>query len=60
MNTITIELCAEDRARLDAILAAMQNCCTPFPALNQVCTRSAIEEAPKEEPKVEAPKKNPK
>jgi hypothetical protein len=24
MNTITIELCAEDRARLDAILAALQ------------------------------------
>lgn len=25
MNTITIELCAEDRARLDAIIAALQS-----------------------------------
>ena len=25
MNTITIELCAEDRARLDKILAALEN-----------------------------------
>ena len=49
MNTITIELCAEDRARLDAILAELKNCSTPFPAPNQVCTRSAVEEAPKEE-----------
>lgn len=49
MNTITIELCAEDRARLDAILAELKNCSTPFPAPNQVCTRSAVDEATKEE-----------
>lgn len=32
MNTITIELCAEDRARLDNILAALQSSGTPFSA----------------------------
>lgn len=30
--TLTVELCAEDRARLDAILAALQAAGTPFPA----------------------------
>lgn len=28
--TLTVELCAEDRARLDAILAALQSVGTPF------------------------------
>lgn len=30
--TLTVELCAEDRARLDAIIAALQAAGTPFPA----------------------------
>ena len=32
MNTITIELCQEDRKRLDSILAALQSNDTPSPA----------------------------
>ena len=30
--TLTVELCAEDRARLDAIITALQNVGTPFQA----------------------------
>lgn len=29
---VTVELCTEDRGRLDAILAALQNAGTPYPA----------------------------
>lgn len=60
-NIITIELCAEDRARLDKIIAGLEN--TPN---CDSCVRSAItlaksaaqtatepQEAPKEEPKAE-------
>lgn len=32
MTRIEIELCQEDRARLDAILAALQTCGTPYSA----------------------------
>ena len=32
MNNITIEFCAEDRTRLDAIIAGLQAFGTPFPA----------------------------
>lgn len=48
MNTITIELCAEDRARLDRIAAALDNIGTPYAA------PAAIQEAP-EKPQ-DAPK----
>lgn len=44
MNHITIELCQEDRARLDAILAALQSCGTPYAATLE----STTEEAPVE------------
>ena len=42
MNHITIELCQEDRARLDAILSALQSCGTPYAATLE----STSEEAP--------------
>lgn len=48
MNTITIELCAEDRARLDRIAAALDNIGTPYTA------PEAVQKAP-QEPQ-EAPK----
>ena len=57
MNTITVtvELCAEDRARLDNILAAVQNIGTPYPAPKAIQEApKAIQEAP-EKPQ-EAPK----
>ena len=43
MNHITIELCREDRARLDAILAALQSCGTPYAV---TATKEQVEEAP--------------
>ena len=59
MNHITIELCAEDRARLDKILAALENHPNCGPCLETVKDLAdAIEaqpEAPKQE-EHEAPK----
>lgn len=41
---ITVQLCAEDRARLDAILAALQAAGTPFPApVAPVTAQAALE-----------------
>lgn len=50
MNTITIELCAEDRARLDNILEALQNknCTKCVQEVAQVL--SFPQEVPKNEP----------
>lgn len=41
--TLTVELCAEDRARLDAILTALQTVGTPFPVPE---VPQAVETAP--------------
>lgn len=61
MNTITIELCAEDRARIDAVIAALENrpnC--------EGCVKAALEmterakaEAPKAETEEETPTTTP-
>lgn len=62
MNNITIELCAEDRARLDNILEALQ--AMGGKALNIEVpkdTEKAVEpaESPKEQPKPATPKETP-
>lgn len=41
MNSITIELCAEDRARLDAILAALTNAGQNVPTAESQPTQEA-------------------
>lgn len=53
MNTIklTVELCAEDRARLDRIFSALESCGTPYSATLEAAVEP--QEAPKEEPKAE-------
>lgn len=59
MNTITIELCAEDRARLDAILEALTQSKPEAPkAEPEHPVSDPFPEAPTkaEEPKPEAPK----
>ena len=38
MNTITIELCAEDRARLDSLLAKLDRCIGEFIPSGEVHT----------------------
>ena len=45
MNAITIELCAEDRARLDAIIAGLQGQCSaaPVAAAATPATAPAVE-----------------
>lgn len=53
MNTITIELCTEDRARLDAILAALQKasprCDNCVKLVNDLCNaKDSAPEAPQE------------
>ena len=66
-NTITIELCAEDRARLDKIIEGLANtpkcdrCAKSVAETVAGITQSATEpqEAPKEEPKAET-KEEPK
>ena len=60
MNTITIELCAEDRARLDAILAALQdkpNCSGCVEAAVKLAKTGETKPQPVEqaEPEAEAP-----
>lgn len=47
--TVTVELCQEDRARLDAILAALQSCGTPY----AVAAAQEPQEAPAPEPEAE-------
>ena len=42
-NTITIELCAEDRARLDAIIEGLKG---------GLCNKTTTQDTPKEEPQV--------
>lgn len=56
MNHITIELCQEDRARLDAILTALQSCGTPYIVTAEKTQEEATVEAvqePQDEPAVE-------
>ena len=53
MNTITIELCAEDRARLDAILAALQKAPNCDKCVKDVAAALSTPQAPKNEPKNE-------
>lgn len=52
MNTITIELCTEDRARLDAILAALQKasprCDNCVRMVKDLCAQNDAPEAPQE------------
>ena len=55
MNHITIELCAEDRARLDKILAALENHPNCEPCLETVKDLADAVEAQPEEPKQEEP-----
>ena len=43
MNTITFELCAEDRARLDAIIEGLTG---------GLCNKTTAQDTPKEEPQV--------
>lgn len=55
MNTITIELCAEDRARLDNIIEALRGqaggcSCTKVEAPEQTAPAAAPEEPAPEEP----------
>lgn len=59
MNTITIQLCTEDRARLDNILAALQNLGgAPILSQEQPKTAEPIKTAPAaEKPQDEAPAK---
>ena len=52
MNHITIELCQEDRARLDAILVALQNCGTPY-AVTLESTSEGAPQLPAQEPQDE-------
>lgn len=61
MNNITIELCAEDRARFDNILEALQALGGKAPVVNTEevkATEKAAEpaESPKEQPKQATPK----
>lgn len=53
MNTITIELCAEDRARLDAILAALAKGPHCDKCVKDVAAALSTSQAPKNEPKNE-------
>ena len=56
MNHITIELCQEDRARLDAILVALQSCGTPYAATLESTSEEAPQlpaQEPQDEPVVE-------
>lgn len=53
MNTITIELCAEDRARLDAILAALEKGPHCDKCVKDVAAALTMPQAPKNEPKNE-------
>lgn len=55
---VTLELCAEDRTRLDRILAALENSGTPFAAPVAVEAKKPIEKAP-EEPKKAEPQPQP-
>ena len=55
MNHITIELCAEDRARLDKILAALENHPNCGPCLETVKNLADAIEAQPEAPKQEEP-----
>lgn len=50
MNNITIEFCAEDRARIDRLIAALEGAGTPY------AQPVAAETAPAEPVKVEMPK----
>lgn len=52
MNTITIELCAEDRARLDAILDALRGRTEAQKVKSETTPETATEKAP--EPTAEA------
>lgn len=59
MNTITIELCTEDRARLDAILDALQKasprCDNCVKLVNDLCAAKGSTPAPAEAPAVQEP-----
>ena len=55
MNHITIELCAEDRARLDKILTALENHPNCEPCLETVKDLADAIEAQPEAPKQEEP-----
>lgn len=59
MNTITIELCAEDRARLDAILEALRGprCAAEGSQAKAEPEHPVADPFPEEPPKEEAPKK---
>lgn len=55
MNIITFELCAEDRARLDRLAAALEGMRIPEVTLETLNPRTALPETPVEEKKFEAP-----
>lgn len=60
MNTITIELCAEDRARLDKLLNLLENNITPTTLEVAKAPEPIPEPAPQPEPvKVEEPTPTP-
>ena len=53
MNNITIEFCAEDRARIDRLIAAMEGAGTPYahPVASETAPEEPINaEMPKQEP----------
>ena len=52
-TTITIELCAEDRARLDRIIAALEGSKTLPEAVEE--TTAPVAQEPAEEPQTETP-----
>lgn len=50
---VTVELCAEDRARLDRIFSALESCGTPYSAKLENAEAGAHQETPAEEIKAE-------